>query len=329
MKKILNILTIMLTLCLLSSSSCSNDDIPMEYVVGRHNVTCKVNPKTIIDPLVVANLFVNQSVGNSIYEIFGHKLRIRLLVYDNHGKLVSLQEKNVDDYRAITDFSVNLPEGEYRIFSICDLVSVNGDEYWTLSEEQDITTLKMKKSNQPFGSWGCLIGYTSDDFSLDKDIEIKCDLNPMCVIVNLQFIQYSNSKLINYIYQKYHAYLSDSYQFSLYTYTVPGFIQFNKDGTYYPSFDTDKNNPVSIITRGRNEMDFGTQGYDYSFAAVLPSSSYVTFGMSILDGDNVFMNIYDREEDLRQMIFGEFYMVYNNLDELRWWIYPISEDVGS
>lgn len=329
MKKIFYILMLVsLASMLLIGSSCSNDDIPEEYIDSKYDMSFKINPQTIVNPLITANLFVHDSgVGNSLYEISGHKVRIRLLVYDTRGILVSVQEKIVGDFRAVSDFTVTLPEGEYRMFSICDLVSENNKEYWTLSGENDITSLKMEKSDIPFGAWGCIVGMNSYSFVLNKlnqDEEIKCDLKPIFVVICQALAKYSNANLLNYLNQKYNVNFSNNYQFDLYTYTYPSFIQFNKDGTYLVSFETNRNNPVSIITRNPNELNFEA-GYDYSFAVVLPTSSYVTFGIGIRDSDYQLWELLD-ELELREMSIGIFYHVVFNPDGRRWSIVPIREN---
>ena len=169
MKKILNILTILLTLCLLSSSSCSNDDIPIEYVVGKHDVTFKVNPTTIISTFPVIASVEALNSNDILYDADGYTLRIRLFIYDNNGALLVSAEKKVSNYRQVAEFTFKeLPEGNYTAISICDVIRNNDNyEFWTLADENKMSTLKLIENGHASGNEGRLVGVHNSSFTIN------------------------------------------------------------------------------------------------------------------------------------------------------------------
>lgn len=76
MKKIITILTVLLTVIL---SSCSNDEIPVE-----NTATFKLNPATVVENLLEVNAGELASIDYKKY-----RLNIDLYIYDEYGQLVN------------------------------------------------------------------------------------------------------------------------------------------------------------------------------------------------------------------------------------------------
>jgi len=305
MKKIQNILTTLLFLGLLSSYSCSNDDIPMEYVAGRHDVTFKVNPQTIIDAYRYST-HLEYIIGDyNLYDAPGYNLRIKLLIYDKEGSLVSSSEQSLSSYRETTSFTINLPEGDYHALTICDLIKQSSQkEYWTYKHEEKLSTLELDGSNNKnLGGAGRIIGFKSKDFTLKTlDESFVCDLEPVGALIYSQFTNI-HTNIQQYLYDKYKSNINVDY-IILYTKNYPSSIRFNSIGTYDISFDTEDGHvyPLTAFYPDKESED------SFSDILVVFQTPYMSFGVGAVDDNNYYWTI-GEEKTIFEIKPGEEYLV--------------------
>lgn len=164
MKKYLAIFTVLFAVIL---SSCSNDDIPV-----NQSITFKVNPSTVV------NSFNEYDAGELTVFPTGFLLRVRLLIYNETGKLVSSDVQTFGDYSHIMSSSQNLEEGNYTVVTTTDVITTEDDQFaWILSGEENLTSLTMTKTEYVRRQWGILgmettqINITS--YTKDVNIDVK------------------------------------------------------------------------------------------------------------------------------------------------------------
>ena len=106
-------------------SGCSNEDIQIDK-----SLTVTINPAGVVAPFT----FEVYS-GDLTYFDYKYTLRTRLLIYNEVGKRVALEERRLNDYNDIMNVQPDLPNGTYTMIAITDVISKDGrTEYWTLSD---------------------------------------------------------------------------------------------------------------------------------------------------------------------------------------------------
>lgn len=158
MKKYLAIFAVLFTVIL---SSCSNDDIPVQM-----GCTVRVNPNTVISG------FAEYNAGELTNIPTGFQLRVHLYVYDMNGNNKFSDVQYTSDYSHYITFNVDVPMGEYRILTTTDVVTTDGRvEFWTFSDEENLTRLKITKSDYVAGPCG-ILGYASQTITVDAGGEL-------------------------------------------------------------------------------------------------------------------------------------------------------------
>lgn len=165
MKKYLAILTAFVAVIL---SSCSNDDITI-----TKPTTFKIDPNTVIsgfEELVAGDLTVIPSA---------YQLRIRLLIYNESGQMVKETEQFFSDYAHKMTANIDLPlDKKYKAIAITDITrKSDGFEYWEISGEESLSTLKLRDTGY-VGSQRNILGISSVDFVGGSSSEIKMDVRP-------------------------------------------------------------------------------------------------------------------------------------------------------
>ncbi len=288
MKKLLNICTILLSLCLLSASTCSNDDIPIEDVVGKHDVTFKINPQTIIDAYRYSTHLEYILGEYNLYDAPGYNLRIKLLIYDKEGLLVTSSEQRLSSYRETISFTINLSEGDYHALAICDLIDQSSQkEYWTYKNEDKLSTLELDGSkSKNLGSAGRIVGFKSKNFTLKSLAEsFVCDLEPMGALIYSQFTNI-HTNIQQYLYDKYKQNINVDY-IILYTKNYPSSIRFNSIGGYDISFDNEDGHvyPLTAFYPDEESKD------SFSDIMVVFPTPYMSFGVGAVDDNNYYWTI--------------------------------------
>lgn len=174
MKKYLEILTVLIAVIL---SSCSNDDIPVSY-----STVFKVDPSTVISSYIEYNAGDLTSLGSD------YQIRIRLLVYDKDGVLVTSGESYSPDYTHIQTFTFNLTEGEYTTVAITDVVGKTSSaisEIYTLSGQERLNTTQITETTKYIAYQRGILGLTVNSQYIDSATsDINIDVEPAgCLIV--------------------------------------------------------------------------------------------------------------------------------------------------
>lgn len=165
MKKYLAIFAVLFTVIL---SSCSNDDIPMSQ-----SISFKVNPSTVV------NSFDEYDAGELTVFPKGYLLRVRLLIYNETGKLVSSDVQTFGDYSHIMSSSQNLEEGNYTVVTTTDIITTEDDQYaWILSGEENLTSLTMTKTEYIRQQWE-ILGLETTHISITSSTkDVNIDVKP-------------------------------------------------------------------------------------------------------------------------------------------------------
>ncbi|MCM1140140.1 MAG: hypothetical protein NC453_16365, partial [Muribaculum sp.] len=165
MKKYLAIFAVLFTVIL---SSCPNDDIPVSQTI-----TFKVNPSTVV------NCYDEYDAGELTVLPKGYSLRVRLLIYNETGKLVSSDVQKFSDYSHIMTSPQDLAEGEYTVVTITDIVTSTDEDFaWILSNEENLSTLSIAKTEYIREQWG-ILGLETTHVSISPSVkDVNIDVKP-------------------------------------------------------------------------------------------------------------------------------------------------------
>lgn len=143
-------------------TSCSNDDITIETAY-----TFNVNASTVISSFVQASPGELETFGES-----NEKLRIRILIYNDNGELVTQDQGYFTNYNTQLKTVKNLASGTYTVIGISDVVILNGNsiktEFWHLSGESKLSEMKIED--------GGMLGYEARILGIAKNtLNIKAN----------------------------------------------------------------------------------------------------------------------------------------------------------
>ena len=149
-------------------TSCTNDDVPV-----LDGVTVRVDPSTILEPF---SYQINAGDLDGVGET--QSLRIRLLVYDEDGNLYASEEQNVPNYLASANFNVAVPDDafEYTFVAVSDVVDSDPEsvaEYWQISEEQSLQTLRIAYTSAFTYGEQEILGISSAKFRGGRNITME------------------------------------------------------------------------------------------------------------------------------------------------------------
>jgi hypothetical protein len=254
----------------------------MDYVAGRHDIAFKVNPTTIISQFPTVNLLEVYFSKDILYDAVGYNLRIRLIIYDENGSLVKKEEKKASNYREQVEFLINLPEGKYTAISICDVIrSANNYEYWTLTDENNISTLKLLGNGNASGNQGRLVGINSSDFIVTANDIIQYDLKPIGALMWTRF-EKIHIDLRN-VLKEMSGEDIDVDQIGFYSYSYAGTINIDRMGNGIPSFRSDDGYVYPIISFSPKDIK---ESYYNDIGVLFPTTKYSTFFIGISTKDN-------------------------------------------
>lgn len=194
-------------------SSCSNDDIVVDYATNF-----KVNLSTVIKPFTYEMTSGElESVGSA------ERVRTRLLIYDTEGNLVEQETQLLSNYSAIMSCSKALKKGDYIAIAISDVVQYSNSkislQYWSLSDSTSIA--KMKISNMGYiGYTGNVLGVTKKSFSIGSSTNSDININ----------VAPAGALVYSY-YKNIHAF-SDVTYYGISKAKNPKDLLFDSDGNY-------------------------------------------------------------------------------------------------
>ncbi|MBP3286876.1 MAG: FimB/Mfa2 family fimbrial subunit [Prevotella sp.] len=140
-------------------SSCSNDDVTIS-----RGVTIKVNPAGVISP------FPEEWEGELTTFDSSHKLRVRVLAYDQNGLLVLNESNILPNYKTEMTTSGVLAIGSYTVLAITDLYS-SESEYWKLSNEKNINTATISAEYVSLGGKNRLLGFCAQKVNITENTQ--------------------------------------------------------------------------------------------------------------------------------------------------------------
>lgn len=227
MKKYLAIFAVLFTVIL---SSCSNDDIPVSQ-----SITFKVNPSTVVSS------FDEYDAGELTVFPKGYLLRVRLLIYNEAGKLVSSDVQTFGDYSHIMSSSQNLEDGNYTVISTTDVITREDDQYaWILTGEENLTSLTITKTEYIRQQWGILGLETTHVNITSSTKDVNIDVKPAGA---LAIVFYNNWN-----------HYSDVLKYKLNSDKVADNLILNSDGTPQYSVKSSSNTDyrISLVTWDSN-----------------------------------------------------------------------------
>lgn len=281
MKKYLAILAVLFTVIL---SSCSNDDIPVEY-----NSTIRINPAT-----VMSNFTYQENPGDLDGVSAGNELRIRLYIFDESGKLVQSFQQMVPNYLTTASFDADIPNGrQYQFVALTDVVrKSDGDEYWVVSEESSISTMKITYD-------GTSNTYGAQEILGLKSVWVKAGENPT---INVE----AAGALVCTVLSNLHAYANVG-SILIFSDRANGYYDFSSGGTLESNPILDDN--ASFISLS----DIPNYRYQvsYSYKFMMPQKNMrIYYGISDTNGEIAGVSAADGVE----LEMGKEYKCYLTLD---------------
>ena len=266
-------------------ASCSNDDIPVEK-----KTVVRVNPSTIMTP------FSYQiSPGDLDGVDATQNVRIRLFVYDENGDLYTSEQQDVKNYLTSAAFNLNLDnEKNYTVIAISDVTDTNDGsvaEYWTVSDQKDINTLKITYagSDTNYGDQE-ILGVSSATVSSGDNATINLQAAGALVCTHVSNI---------------HAY-SNIEKILIWGSRGNGFFDFESNGTL-------NSNPDLDILPDFLDIDVPNTSYSgiYSYKFLMPQTNY-ELALRFFDGNGESLGT-GFKEGLR-LEKGREYLFYVELD---------------
>lgn len=165
---------------LLILTACTNGDIPIIY-----STNLKIIPAGVIKP------FTYEMIDGDLQSPpDGHKLRVRLFIYDDQGQLELQETRYLSTYAEIMNSTLNLQAGSYTAIVVTDVVEYGNSvsfEYWLLSGEENFTTLEITDAGV-IRSNAKTLGLSAIDFNVDDSSPTDYTINvspagALCCIV--------------------------------------------------------------------------------------------------------------------------------------------------
>lgn len=246
----------------LAFASCSDSG---EEIAVSNPTAIRVNPSTIMEPFTY-----QVEPGNLDGVDEGQSIRLRLFAYDESGVLFDSEEKTVPNYLTSAVFDLDLEEGmSYTVIVISDVVDSNEGsvaEYWSVSEERNLSSLKVNyeglESN--YGSQE-ILGISSVNVFSGNDTSI--DMEPA-------------GALICTVFENIHAY-SDINSMLLYGGRGNGYFDFSSNGVLNANPDLNVQPNFLGLIDVPGISSFGR----YSYKFLMPQTNY-DFTLAFLDADD-------------------------------------------
>lgn len=231
-------------------ASCSNKEIEVGYALN-----VKVDPSEVVAP------FVPWNTGDLDACPSGNVLRVHVFAYNAEGVLKGSAVSYINNYGSIASADLHLPVGMYTLIAVTDVVKGTAQktstEYWSFSGEDNITSLKVSKTQWIANQRG-ILGVASGKLNVTSQ--------------NSSFLmkpKAAGALIVSAMYNIHH-YSVNEYQLAVNRNS--DFLSFSSEGTYIPSV---KNNNNSFDWRihlvdPKNYADYNGA---YAYAFLLPVSN--------------------------------------------------------
>lgn len=168
--------------------SCSDkDDADITYQV---NFT--------VSPEKVMSGFEEYEAGDFVLD-GGKKVRVRALVYDMSGNLMSKAEELADDYAKNLTFSTELPTGEYNVITSTDVVegsSVSNisSAFWSFSAEENLSKLTISRENLMDYMGNGTLGLSQTKITVHDATSVTISVKPITAMIYCLFENFNDFK---------------------------------------------------------------------------------------------------------------------------------------
>lgn len=281
MKRILSILPVIMAFF---QVSCSNEEIPVQ-----HATVVRVNPAT-----VVSNFTYQVNAGDLDGVDDSERVRIRLYLFDESGKLFTQQEQTVGNYLTTATFEVGLTaDVAFTAVAVVDVTNeLTGKvaEYWGISNEQNLNSMEVSYLGSEF-NYGSqeILGLSSAEVRSGDNLTIDVE---------------SAGMLICTWAQNLHAYDDVAYLL-VWGSRGNGHVSFSDSGS--PVMNPDLNVNPSFLNLETAESGYGT----YSYKFLMPQTNY-TITTVLLDGDQSILSSLETEGQTLEQ--GHEYLYHIVLD---------------
>ncbi|MBQ7532404.1 MAG: hypothetical protein IJT45_01730 [Bacteroidales bacterium] len=178
MKKLLYLIAV--ACVLFGFTSCNKDKkIDVDY-----NVTVTLNPSTVISGFAPYD-------ENDFDLDSDQMLRIQLFVYDNEGKLVFKDNKNVAGYSYNASFKLSLTEGDYRFLASSNVVypdEIDNPEVWGFSLVDNINSIKIENVSSYIEYEAEILGLKLVEKSIKQSENINIEISSATALVFTRWV---------------------------------------------------------------------------------------------------------------------------------------------
>lgn len=169
-------------------TSCTDkDDVDIKYQVDF-----------TVSPEKVMSGFEEYKEGDFALDT-DSKVRIRALIYDMSGNLVSKTEELVNSYTTNLTFSTVLPIGEYNVITSTDVVegsSVSNlsSAYWTFSSEDNLSKLTINRENLMDYMGTGTLGLSQTKVAVNEPTSVAIQVKPITAMIYCLFMNFNDFK---------------------------------------------------------------------------------------------------------------------------------------
>lgn len=230
-------------------ASCKNEDISIS-----REVSFDINPKSVV-------IGFTEDFWGDIADIPSDgMLRTRLLIYNADGQLIQSTQQDLSGYDDHMSATVQLPDGAYRAIVITDIArnNTNIPEYWTLSGENDLSSMKLYKAG--YITKFNMLGIANLQFTVEVGSPKEYTIN----------VEPAGTLLLCIVYGIHHYDEIGIQYYELLTNRTSESCAFNSDGTWkYSIKNSNFENRFAVFY----SQDYNYGGYFYDFELPLGNTS--------------------------------------------------------
>ena len=179
MKKIYFVAISMMMILL--STSCSNDEIKIDKVGRKFDLTLNVSTQGIYDQFDITN-----QVRDKYLRDGSQAVGVHTFLYNQNGELVEDKLTTLTSYSTANQMYSGLIEGSYTIVAVETLVNPNTDNKsssWTIEGTESLSTLKAKTNGSL--AWAAILGISTTTVNLIKNTELS--MEPQAIGARINF----------------------------------------------------------------------------------------------------------------------------------------------
>ena len=168
-------------LALLLVTSCSNDEIDIEKVGRKYDLTFNVSTQDIFEKFDLTN-----SVRDNYLRDGSRAVGVYTFLYNQNGDLLQKDQIVLPTYNIATKTYSKLVEGKYTFVCVETLVNPDVDntsEDWSIEGEDKLSTLKLKAEGVL--GWASILGTSTQVVDLSRSTEISVTPEAVGARVNL------------------------------------------------------------------------------------------------------------------------------------------------